>query len=194
MTKAHRMVAIAIAGVMLLSGFVFGRMSDTPKTTAAEENKAAVSQLTQTSSTQAAKESETFYLSDFKTGYSDGYNAGVDRGTSNVVSTARAGYNDGFKQGYADGFQEQVSPAVAGVSSNSRPTIARNRLAQQEVVYQPSTVRKRNSTLKTVLTIAAPAAIGAGVGAAVGGKKGAGVGALLGGGGGAIYHLIKNRN
>jgi hypothetical protein len=51
----------------------------------------------------------------------------------------------------------------------------------------------RNSKLRTALRIAAPAAIGAGVGAMVGGKKGAGVGALLGGGGGAIYALIKNR-
>jgi hypothetical protein len=44
-----------------------------------------------------------------------------------------------------------------------------------------------------ILTIAAPAAIGAGIGALVGGKKGAGVGALFGGGGGALYHLIKRR-
>jgi hypothetical protein len=53
--------------------------------------------------------------------------------------------------------------------------------------------RRRNSKLRTALQIAAPAAIGAGVGAMIGGKKGAGVGALLGGGGGAVYALIKNR-
>lgn len=51
----------------------------------------------------------------------------------------------------------------------------------------------RSSLGRTVLTIAAPAAVAAGVGALVGGKKGAVVGALLGGGGGAAYHLIRNR-
>ena len=49
------------------------------------------------------------------------------------------------------------------------------------------------STGRAILTVAAPAAIGAGVGALVSGKKGALVGALLGGGGGAAYHLIRNR-
>ena len=52
----------------------------------------------------------------------------------------------------------------------------------------------RSSKLKTFLTIAAPAAFGAGIGALVGGKKGAGIGALFGGGGGAAYYLIKHRN
>ncbi|HQR32887.1 MAG TPA: hypothetical protein PLK30_09125, partial [Blastocatellia bacterium] len=65
-----------------------------------------------------------------------------------------------------------------------------------QTVYKPATYptkRHGSSKLKTALTIAAPAAIGAGIGAAAGGKKGAGVGALIGGGGGALYHLIKNR-
>jgi hypothetical protein len=65
------------------------------------------------------------------------------------------------------------------------------------VVYRPSgsSARRRgDSKLKTVLTIAAPAAIGAGIGAAAGGGKGAAAGALIGGGGGALYHVLKNRN
>jgi hypothetical protein len=49
------------------------------------------------------------------------------------------------------------------------------------------------STGRALLTVGAPAAIGAGVGALMGGKKGAVVGALLGGGGGAAYYLIRNR-
>ena|SRR5215813_2988198 len=53
---------------------------------------------------------------------------------------------------------------------------------------------RRSSKLRTFLTIAAPAAFGAGIGALVGGKKGAGVGALFGGGGGATYYLLKNRH
>ena len=43
-----------------------------------------------------------------------------------------------------------------------------------------------------ILRIAAPAAIGAGIGAIANGGKGAGIGALLGGGGGALYQLIKH--
>lgn len=52
-------------------------------------------------------------------------------------------------------------------------------------------VRRGHSTRNMLLTIGAPAAIGAGLGALFGGGKGAGVGALLGGGGGAAYYLIK---
>jgi hypothetical protein len=136
----------------------------------------------------AAPEAQSFYLNDFKSGYSDGYNSGLT-GQGAALATTRAGYNEGFKTGFADGYQSRadVPATTAGI-------------APQRVVYRSSgrgratfSERKRNSTLKTVLTIAAPAALGAGVGGAFGGKKGAGVGALLGGGGGALYHLIKNR-
>jgi hypothetical protein len=54
-------------------------------------------------------------------------------------------------------------------------------------------VRRGHSTRNMLLTIGAPAALGAGLGALFGGGKGAGVGALLGGGGGAAYYLIKHR-
>ena len=50
------------------------------------------------------------------------------------------------------------------------------------------------STSRAVLTVAAPAAVGAGVGAILGGGKGAGIGALLGGGGGAFYYLLRHQN
>lgn len=56
--------------------------------------------------------------------------------------------------------------------------------------YAPS--YRGHSTRNLVLTVAAPAAIGAGIGAIAGGGKGAGVGALVGGGGGALYYLIKH--
>lgn len=49
-----------------------------------------------------------------------------------------------------------------------------------------------HSTRNAILTVAAPAAVGAGVGAILGGQKGAGVGALLGGGGGALFYLLKH--
>jgi hypothetical protein len=196
MTKSQRILAIVLGGAMLISGFAFGRMAETPKTTA-EESKSALAAAPSPSSsptpeslppatTEAASENQAFYLSDFKTGYTDGYNAGMSGQSSSVTNTTRAGYNDGFKDGYADGFQAKAKQATA------RPV---TRAARQEVVYRSSGARRRGSSkLKTVLTIAAPAAIGAGIGAAAGGGRGAAAGALIGGGGGALYHLMKNRN
>ena len=201
MTKSQRILAIVLGAAMLISGFAFGRMAETPKTVA-EESKSSLatasspssspapeaSPATSAETTAAASESQAFYLSDFKTGYTDGYNAGMSGQSSSVTNTTRAGYNDGFKGGYADGFQARAKQGV------TRPV---TRATRQEVVYRPSgsSARRRgDSKLKTVLTIAAPAAIGAGIGAAAGGGKGAAAGALIGGGGGALYHLIKNRN
>jgi hypothetical protein len=197
MDRRNKLMVLAIAGALLLSGFAFGRMAEPSKTTAAEEKKAAVTQLTNASNIpgENTKENEAFYLSDYKTGYSAGYNSGSIGEEAGIASTDRAGYNEGFKQGYADGYKARMNPGQVQASNDLRPVASGTRFARQGVVYRSSAApRKRNSTLKTVLTIAAPAAVGAGVGAAVGGKKGAGVGALLGGGGGAIYHLIKNRN
>jgi hypothetical protein len=201
MTKSQRILAIVLGAAMLISGFAFGRMAETPKTVA-EESKSSLatasspsssaspeaSPATSAETTAAASESQAFYLSDFKTGYTDGYNAGMSGQSSSVTNTTRAGYNDGFKGGYADGFQARAKQGV------TRPGA---RASRQEVVYRPSgsSARRRgDSKLKTVLTIAAPAAIGAGIGAAAGGGRGAAAGALIGGGGGALYHLIKNRN
>ncbi len=187
MNGSQRLLAIAIAGVMLIGGFAFGRMGDTPSTNA-EEGKLA---LNSAAPAQPASDSQSFYLSDYKTGYADGFNAVKNGQTAGAINTTREGYNDGYKQGFADSYQATANQQVAG------PAPVSNRLAQQEVVYRPAPVQARRrgpSRLKTALTIAAPAAIGAGIGVAAGGKKGAAVGALVGGGGGALYHLIKNRN
>ena len=51
----------------------------------------------------------------------------------------------------------------------------------------------RHSTRDAILTVGAPAAVGAGIGAIAGGGKGAGIGALIGGGGGALFYLLKHR-
>jgi hypothetical protein len=195
MSRKNKIIGIAIATVLLLGGFAFGRFSDTPGTNAAEENKAAVNPSPAGSplATAAAKEDQQFYLSDFKTGYTDGYNAGLSSDQTSVVATNRTGYNDGYKEGYTDGYQARVNPQQTVVTTVARPA-TRVVQREREVVYRSAPARKKNSTLKTVLTIAAPAAVGAGVGGAVGGGKGAGVGALIGGGGGALYHLIKNRD
>jgi hypothetical protein len=198
MTKSQRILAVVLGAAMLISGFAFGRMAETPKTTAEESKSALTSAPAPSNSpmpeslspatTEASSENQAFYLIDFKTGYTDGYNAGKSGQSSSVNNTTRAGYNDGFKNGYADGFQSRAKQGVA------RPVTG---VARQEVVYRSSggTVRRRcDSKLKTVLTIAAPAAIGAGIGAAAGGGRGAAAGALIGGGGGALYQVIKNRD
>src|SRR2546426_542435 len=158
MTKSQRIFAIVLGAAMLISGFAFGRMAETPKTVA-EEGKSALatspspsgspmpeaSPATSAETTGAASESQAFYLSDFKTGYTDGYNAGTSGQSSSVNNTTRAGYNDGFKNGYADGFQARANQSVA------RPV---SRAARQEVVYRPSggyARRRGESKLKTAL-------------------------------------------
>jgi hypothetical protein len=193
MTNRQRVIAIGLAGTLLVAGFAFGRVSDPPKSTAAEENKVALTPSaspTPDATAQAAKEDQAFFLNDFKLGYTEGYNAGLSGQASSTVNTTRAGYNDGFKQGFADGYKARVNPQAPPTIVAAAPA---TQLAPRRVVYR-SEPRRRSSTLKKVLTIAAPAAIGAGIGGAVGGGKGAGVGALLGGGGGALYTLIKDRN
>src|SRR5262245_292674 len=202
MTKSQRILAIVLSAAILISGYAFGRKAETPNTTAVESKSALATSsspssapspeslppATSTEAPGAASENQAFYLSDFKTGYTDGYNAGMSGQSSSVTNTTRAGYNDGYKNGYADGFQARAKQGVA------RPV---SRASRQEVVYRSSARRRGDSKLKTVLTIAAPAAIGAGIGAAAGGGRGAAAGALgslIGGGGGALYQVLKNRN
>src|SRR5262249_6174206 len=152
MIRSKRMVAIVIVAALLISGYAFARMAETPKTTA-EEGKAALATSplsspspvsTSTATTEAASESKAFYLTDFKTGYSDGYNAGLNGQSSSVTNTTRAGYNDGFKDGYADGYQALAKQQTTNASSSP----ATNRAAQQSVVYRPSgaPVRRRGSS------------------------------------------------
>lgn len=97
-----------------------------------------------------------------------------------------------FEEAYRAGYRDGRSDCTASIprTRNVRRTAARSGVAGDRYYAQ----RKRGSSTKDlILTIAAPAAIGAGIGAIAGGKKGAGIGALLGGGGGAAYYLIKNR-
>jgi hypothetical protein len=60
--------------------------------------------------------------------------------------------------------------------------------------YYSEPYYRGHSTRNAILTVAAPAALGAGIGAIARGGKGAGLGALIGGGGGALYYLLKHRN
>ena len=172
MTKAQRVISMALSVGLLLSGFAIGRWTS-PTTVNAEDRAATTDQQTVH---KAANNDSAVYAGDYKTGFSEG-----------------------FKEGYANGYQANVSPQPIELSAFANPSAEEvapirtrtvSRTVSRPVYYER---RARNSKLKTALTIAAPAAVGAGIGALAGGKKGAGVGALIGGGGGALYHLFKNR-
>jgi hypothetical protein len=104
-------------------------------------------------------------------------------------------YEDGYRTGYRDGHQDCATTQTEYVPSRgysaprySRPRV---RVAGERYYAEP---RRGHSKRNLFLTIAGPAAIGAGIGAIARGGKGAGIGALLGGGGGALYYLVKHRH
>jgi hypothetical protein len=209
MTRTHRIIAVALIGFLVLTGFAIGRFTTVSQTKAAEESK-PVGNDVQPQPVADVAGNDQFYLSDFKTGYNEGYQAALNEHSPATVDSTRQGFNEGYKQGYADSYQAQLkaqeenTEPVAKVST--APAVAQ--ASRERVVYrtvsqpvyrtaQPvyhAPVRRGRSKLQTALTIGAPAALAAGIGAMIGGKKGAGIGALLGGGGGAIYELRKHRN
>jgi hypothetical protein len=202
MTVKHKIIAASLIGLLLLTGFIVGRTTTSSSTKAAEASPATLNHTqaqpanSTAQSTNEIASNDQFYLSDFKTGYNDGYQAGAKGITGPAsVETERAGYNEGYKEGYTDAYQaqaeENTEPTARPAAATSRERVV-YRTVNQPVYRAP--VRKGRSKLKTALTIGAPAAIGAGIGAMFGGKKGAGIGALLGGGGGAIYELRKRRD
>lgn len=197
MTRTQRILAVALSGALLLGGFAIGRVTDVPQTSA-EENQLASTRTTPTSNQiagQLAGESQSFNSSDYKSGYSDGYNSCLSNGATNANASYNGlGYNEGYRTGYAEAYRERTGQPMPMMSAFApvKTVAAPVRMSYRPVVYR-TTERRRSSKLKTALRIAAPAAIGAGIGLAAGGKKGAGIGALIGGGGGAIYHLFKDR-
>jgi hypothetical protein len=203
MSKGQRFISLALAGILVVSGFAIGRWTNTT-TANANESETVLSSVQPNALPVTNNENSAFYLTDYKTGYNDGYSAAATGQANNAIDNSRPGYNEGFKAGYANAYQGQVRPQpvqLNALGENATPAVAapvrtRTRAARSyETTNRTVYVERkpRNSKLKTALTIAAPAAIGAGVGALAGGKKGAGVGALIGGGGGALYHLFKNR-
>src|SRR5688572_31584522 len=105
MTTRHRIIAISLVAILLLTGFAIGRISSSSSTNAAETAQPADATRAQAQvqgvSTAAATE-DKFYLSDYKAGYNDGYNALSNNQSGVSADTSRPGYNQGFKEGYAD--------------------------------------------------------------------------------------------
>ena len=200
MTRTQRVAAIVMCGVLLISGFAFGRLTK-PATTGAESappSSATPGTESASLANTAPSQSHSFYLSDYQTGYNEGYDSALKGSATGQATTPRAGYNEGFKQGWTDGFQSVRGEQTASyLPSDQQAPVKTRYIYHGNTRYVTHTVYTRRpgpSKLRTALTIAAPAAIGAGIGGIAGGGKGAGIGALLGGGGGALYHLFKYRN
>ena len=156
------------------------------------------------------------YLGDFKSGYADGFNAGVSDMSypdqASMASSAR-GYLDGFSQGYTDGQGQQASLRsrlcrTAGVASytassdvygqryarSQRVSTSRvlgDRAYASNYANTSSVDRGIGSTARKAMLIGGGAALGAGLGGAFGGKKGALIGALVGGGTGTALAVTK---
>jgi len=112
--------------------------------------------------------------------------------SSDASSVRGSTYEDGYRAGYRDGHQDCGSTAqVTGSRYTPRARYAPRARVAGVRYYNEG--RRGHSTRNMILRIAAPAAIGAGIGAIAGGGKGAGAGALIGGGAGAIYHLVKHK-
>jgi hypothetical protein len=112
--------------------------------------------------------------------------------SSNDAATGRgSSYEEAYRAGYRDGHQDCVGTGTATRTGYAHRTRYASRARVAGVRYY-NEGRRGHSTRNMILRIAAPAALGAGIGAIAGGGKGAGAGALIGGGAGAIYHLVKH--
>jgi len=115
---------------------------------------------------------------------------------SNKAVTQPAANDESYSAGYRDGWRDASEPrSMSAASSRVRyggTTHAARRSKVAGATYYARN-RRGHSTRNAILTVAAPAALGAGVGAIAGGKRGAGAGALIGGGAGALYYLIKRK-
>lgn len=116
----------------------------------------------------------------------------VQPSTEASAGSAGSTFEDGYRTGYRDAQQDCSSTQAVARTRYAPRARSAPRVRVAGVRYEAAP-RKDHSTRNMILRIAAPAAIGAGIGAIAGGKRGAGAGALIGGGGGALYHLIKHR-
>jgi|SRR5215813_2593857 len=133
---------------------------------------------------------------------SDTAQANRNTAQTDTTDSAKPGYDEGYRVGYQDGerdCQQAHSALRASARRSSGYYSTRHYYAGRS--YRRSGVagvayaapRRDHSTRNMILTVAAPAALAAGIGGIAGGGKGAGIGALLGGGGGALYYLLKHR-
>jgi hypothetical protein len=178
-------IATAIAVVLSLGGIAV-LSSESHKD--APGSLAQTGQLAQTTPDPAVAQNDT------------SSNASTAAASAESGNDAQSGYENGYKAGYRDGHQD-CTTSETGATASSAYYSGRTQATR---AYYPRRVRvagaryttqarRGHSTRNMILTIAGPAAVGAGIGGIIRGGKGAGIGALLGGGGGALYYLAKHR-
>lgn len=211
-----RFIAVLLAAVLAAAGVL--AVSSSPGSNAGNYEQASSPALKTALAADPGSNNEA-YIGDFKSGYADGFNAGV-AGLSYPDETSMGansrGFLDGFSQGYTDGQGQQASlrnqlcrtasvgaltsaPAAYGYSRNSYARSSSSGVAGERVYRSSSeqayyTRREDNgigSTARKALLIGGGAAAGAGLGGAIGGKKGALIGALVGGGTGTALAVTK---
>lgn len=211
-----RFIAVLLAAVLAAAGVL--ALSSGPGSNAGNYDQASAPALKTALAADPGTNNDA-YIGDFKSGYADGFNAGVSGlnypDESSMTANSR-GFLDGFSQGYTDGQGQQASlrnqlcrtagtaalssaPAYYSESRGGRSYRASSgtlgdtayRSSSDDVYYTPREDRGIGSTARKALLIGGGAAAGAGLGGAIGGKKGALIGALVGGGTGTALAVTK---
>ena len=194
--------ALSAAGVLSLSSPASSGETD-------RLQPAAAAGLTSGPANETGSASDA-YVGDFKSGYADGFNAGVTAlnypDQSSMASNAR-GYLDGFNQGYTDGQSQQANlrnqlcgAGTVGGAYQQGSNLNTRRAGSAQVLssraYNDSYVERVDNgispTARKWMLVGGGTAVGAGLGGAIGGRKGALIGALVGGGTGTALAL-KNK-
>jgi hypothetical protein len=104
-------------------------------------------------------------------------------------ATGASGYQTiGYTQAPLD--NTRLVPTAYAARDVVTPSAAPRRASYQRATQRLIAARPARSVKKSAIIIGSSAAVGAGIGAAAGGKKGAGIGALIGGGGAALWDQI----
>ncbi|HKP11540.1 MAG TPA: hypothetical protein VJZ91_05495, partial [Blastocatellia bacterium] len=189
-----KFTAIMLAAVLGAAGVLsFSSHRSTSDRSALEASVLASPEATQPNTAEPVSDA---YIGDYKTGYADGFNAGVSSLTypdnSQMASPAR-GYLDGFAQGYADGQGQQASlrnqlcdkntvgqgaavgqpyaPQRAGAARRAGEARVLGDRAYNNEARATRVDRGMGSTARKALLIGGGAAVGAGLGGAFGGGK-----------------------
>lgn len=204
---AIRFIAIVLAAV--LSAAAVLSLSSPSSSGETQRLQSVASDRTNASATNEAANLGDAYVGDFKSGYGDGFNAGVTGlsypDQSSMASNAR-GYLDGFNQGYADGQNQQANlrnrlcdAETVGSAYQQGSHLNSGRTASSRVLSDRAYNGSRSeridngisSTARKWMLVGGGTAVGAGLGGAFGGKKGALIGALIGGGTGTVLAVKK---
>lgn len=113
------------------------------------------------------------YLSDFKTGYRTGFEAGILGLSRPETVGQRDGYIEGVNQGYNDGSNRLALMKTIASRGNVEASVRRGAVRQGQ--SDPET-----GVSSRFVGALSGASIGAGLGTAIGGGKGAAVGAAVG--------------